>query len=94
MNNLIADLFSTKVTPSELSWVASTVSLGQVHDDNVTDNDEFGHHYDGYGNHNDDYGHHHNDYNFQIGGAVAGAWLGGALGRKATVLLSSGFSTT
>ena len=27
----------------------------------------------------------------QIGGAVAGAWLGGALGRKSTVLLSSGW---
>ena len=80
-------MFSTKVTPSELSWVASTVSLGQVHYDNVADNAEYGHHYD-------DDGHHHDDYNFQIGGAVAGAWLGGALGRKATVLLSSGFSTT
>ena len=38
-------------------------------------------------------GHNHDDHYFQIGGAVAGAWLGGALGRKATVLLSSGFST-
>ena len=93
MNKLIADFFSTKVTPSELSWVASTVSLGQVHYDNVTDDDDYRNHYDDYGNHKGDYGPHHNDYNFQIGGAVAGAWLGGALGRKATVLLSSGFST-
>ena len=94
MNKLIADLFSTKVTPSELSWVASTVSLGQVHYDNVTDNDDYGHHYDDNGHRHGINGHHHDDYNFQIGGAVAGAWLGGALGRKATVLLSSGFSTT
>ena len=27
---------------------------------------------------------------FQVGGALGGAWLGGALGRKATVLLSAG----
>ena len=54
MNKLMADLFSTKVTPSELSWVASTVSLGQV-------NDNHGHHIDDYGNHNDDNGHHYDD---------------------------------
>ena len=28
----------------------------------------------------------------EVGGALAGAWLGGALGRKATVLLSAGRS--